>query len=274
MHTLLVQSVMSVLESEFLGPVSRVVAPGLVVTLSLGIAVDVADPLIPELLTNQLIYFGTIGALVLIFGMTVDALGSHLEVMWDHSLEHSEKTRKRRGIAGSEFVRRDWFDYLRLRFQKECEPVGHRYIRTRVLQLKFELNAGVAFLIGAAIVFITNIFSPGLPDWASEFVPYLLGTVGVIVMATYAYMRTELGRRHWAKAFDVLYPEAALVSIFLWLWTTFLLAWNSTGIEATRGWMAFCGFLLGLLLVAEARETQGVLVAARHEMLQKYRTIT
>lgn len=38
-----------------------------------------------------------------------------------------------------------WNNYLRLAFK--VEPVGQRYLRTRVIVLKFELGAGLAFLL-------------------------------------------------------------------------------------------------------------------------------
>jgi hypothetical protein len=44
--------------------------------------------------------------------------------------------------TGYERHAKEWFDYLRLAFERE--PVGHRYLRTLVLRLKFELGMAVA----------------------------------------------------------------------------------------------------------------------------------
>jgi hypothetical protein len=48
----------------------------------------------------------------------------------------------------------EWFDYLRIAFDKE--PVGHRYLRTLVLRLKVELGMMVASLPFAAGALCVN----------------------------------------------------------------------------------------------------------------------
>ncbi len=78
---------------------------------------------------------------ILAVGLTTEEVGSRIEDHFDNAL----KT-----CAGYESHRREWFDYLRLAFNKE--PIGHRYLRSLVLRLKFELGMTVAtipFAFGA-----------------------------------------------------------------------------------------------------------------------------
>jgi hypothetical protein len=53
-------------------------------------------------------------------------------------------------VKGFEGHFEEWYDYLRLAFAKE--PIGHRYLRSLVLRMKFELAmtiASIPFALGA-----------------------------------------------------------------------------------------------------------------------------
>ena len=78
---------------------------------------------------------------VLTAGLIVEELGARIESHFDQVVKHR---------AGYERHLEEWFDYLRLAFERE--PIGHRYLRTLVLRLKFELGMAVAsvpFAFGA-----------------------------------------------------------------------------------------------------------------------------
>ena len=67
-----------------------------------------------------------------------------------------------RSCPGCEDHLTDWYKYLRLAFR--IEPIGHRYMRTLVLHLKFELNnsiglasAGIGLLLIGEIGVWTRI---------------------------------------------------------------------------------------------------------------------
>ncbi len=81
---------------------------------------------------------------VLAVGLTAEEMGSRIETHLDSALG------KRAGYEGHH---KEWFDYLRLAFDKE--PIGHRYLRSLVLRLKFELGmtvASVPFALGALLL--------------------------------------------------------------------------------------------------------------------------
>jgi hypothetical protein len=79
--------------------------------------------------------------IVLTVGLVLEEFGARLELHFDKQLSK---------CAEFENHFEEWFDYLRLAFERE--PVGHRYLRTLVLRLKFELGMTIAtipFAIGA-----------------------------------------------------------------------------------------------------------------------------
>jgi hypothetical protein len=80
---------------------------------------------------------GVVVLLALFFGLICDDLGARLESGWLDK-------RTTDGLP-KEKHEENWYRYLRLAFT--VEPVGHRYLRTLVLHLKFELDAGVAFVM-------------------------------------------------------------------------------------------------------------------------------
>jgi hypothetical protein len=82
-------------------------------------------------------------------GLITEDVGSRIESLLDRRLAK---------IPGFERHREDWFDYLRLAFK--VEPVGHRYLRTLVLRLKFELGMAVASLPCAVGAFWLNCSVP------------------------------------------------------------------------------------------------------------------
>ena len=70
-------------------------------------------------------------------GMLLEDWGSWCEWLMDKWTNRKPKSEHER----------NWYRYLRLTF--DHEPVGHRYLRTLVLRMKFELDCGGAFLVAA-----------------------------------------------------------------------------------------------------------------------------
>jgi hypothetical protein len=139
-----VKSILSAIESEILGPFTRLVVPGTIVVGSALFAFISINPGTQVSFSDPLVLFGATCA-ILFTGMAIESLASHIESHRDGKFKNV-KTRKKWGLEDVSDVIEEWYRYLRLSF--EIEPVGHRYLRPRVIQLKFELNAGVSFLFG------------------------------------------------------------------------------------------------------------------------------
>lgn len=74
-------------------------------------------------------------ALIVAAAHLVENWGSWVEVLWDAILARDDHRHHS-----------NWNKYLRLAFK--TEPVGHRYLRTITLRMKFELNMAVALVVG------------------------------------------------------------------------------------------------------------------------------
>ena len=90
----------------------------------------------------------------LFVGLLLEEAGSWLEVRIDGKLNATPKRRASHYEHFSELGGEDeWYEYLRLAFT--TEPVGHRYLRTLVQRLKFELHTTAAtpvVIVGAVLL--------------------------------------------------------------------------------------------------------------------------
>jgi hypothetical protein len=127
--------------SEVFRPVVSLVVPGFFATATMSIAAWQRFPIVPLLVDS---HPGTAGVfmflVILTAGLTLEDIGARLERRFDLSLCK---------VKGYECHMEEWYDYLRLAFEKE--PIGHRYLRSMVLRLKFELGmtvASVSFVVG------------------------------------------------------------------------------------------------------------------------------
>lgn len=121
-------------QSEVFRPVATLVAPGFFALFTVGIFVWQRFPGLatfaeahPGLATTSAVLT------VLMVGLVTEDLGARLEQHFDVQLTKQ---------PGYEQHGQEWFEYLRLAFERE--PVGHRYLRSLVLRLKFELGMAVA----------------------------------------------------------------------------------------------------------------------------------
>jgi hypothetical protein len=127
-----VKEILSAFGSEIFRPLATIVIPGALTVAPYFIWFRVNHPSLNDIAKanvaeTTLILVG----LALFFGMVLDGLGSHIEDGWDQ---------KRDSNHGH-----NWYRYLRFAFT--VEPVGHRYLKTLVLKLKFELGSYLALLL-------------------------------------------------------------------------------------------------------------------------------
>ena len=100
--------------------------------------------------------------LMLFVGLVCEDLGSHLEGYFDDRRDTKDGTHKA-----------NWHSYLRI--AHHIEPVGHHYLRTVLLRLKFELGSAVACVFG----FFGMWWLP------VSFKAHLLGSVIAVGVAVY-----------------------------------------------------------------------------------------
>lgn len=82
------------------------------------------------------------------FGLIIEDFGSLFEVQ---VLDRRLKKKDNRYME-------DWYRYLRLAFQEE--PIGHRYLRSLTLRLKFELNFGASLIVfWLGVMWLENVKS-------------------------------------------------------------------------------------------------------------------
>lgn len=119
-------------------------------------------PKIAELTSTQMpetITVLVIGTLFL--GLAIDDLGSHIEAGWDAVAEnvHTE----------------NWYRYLRQAFK--IEPVGHRYLRTLVLRLKYELCTYIALVLALPGTIWFLIYHLDFPGWLPFATIHVVGAL-------------------------------------------------------------------------------------------------
>jgi hypothetical protein len=129
-------------QSEVFHPIATLVVPGFFSVSTLATAVWQRHPSVQKFAEGHSGLSTTIALLVVLtVGLITEDLGARLEHVFDERLSRK---------VGYELHEKEWFDYLRIAFDRE--PIGQRYLRTLVLRLKFELGmaiAAVPFAIGA-----------------------------------------------------------------------------------------------------------------------------
>lgn len=128
------KDVLGAFGSEVLRPLASLVLPGAVAIIPYFVLVRLLFPSFSAMLSaNSAETVFALLAICLFTGFILEDLGSWLEDRWDD----------RTDCPG---LREDWYAYLRFAFK--TEPVGHRYLRTLVLRLKFELGVLCGLLVG------------------------------------------------------------------------------------------------------------------------------
>jgi hypothetical protein len=137
--------------SELFRPIVTLIVPGFYAVSSLAISllqrVDFLVNLVDKYPGAATVVFSLV---VLTAGLIAEEVGARLETHFDKCVSK---------CAGFEHHEADWFKYLRLAFDRE--PVGHRYLRSLVLRLKFELGivaATVPFVVGMLFIEIATVW--------------------------------------------------------------------------------------------------------------------
>jgi hypothetical protein len=129
-------------QSEVFRPIVMLVVPGFFAVSTCAVAVCQRFPTVQRLAEQHAGLATTTAVLVVLtLGLVTEDLGARLEQYFENLLKKE---------AGYEKHYEEWYEYLRIAFDRE--PVGHRYLRTLVLRLKFELGmvvASVPFAVGA-----------------------------------------------------------------------------------------------------------------------------
>lgn len=104
--------------------------------------------------------------LALALGFLLEDAGSRIEALaWDWLIE------KETGCHD-----RDWVSFLKSTPVNGAEPVGHRYLRTLTLRLKFELSIGLALLVGGVGVIW---FDALVAHWSHKTLVCVVGTIAI-----------------------------------------------------------------------------------------------
>jgi hypothetical protein len=121
-------------QSEVFHPMATLVVPGFFAISAGAVAVWQRFPIIPTWAEQHSGVATTTAVLiVLTCGLVTEDVGARFEDFFDKQLKKK---------PGFERHHEEWFEYLRIAFDKE--PVGHRYLKKLVLRLKFELGMTVA----------------------------------------------------------------------------------------------------------------------------------
>jgi hypothetical protein len=174
-----VNEILGTLKSELLRPLSTLILPGAVAISPYFALLRALVPGFAEVVTAnraEAILVTTAGCLFV--GLILEDAGSERESAWDDA-------------AGDE-LRRPWNDYLRLAFK--TEPIGHKYIRSVLLRMKFELGSLMALRVAIPGVVALYFLRSGHPEWCpfSAVSVALTLTVALMVWLHYLFFR-------WAK---------------------------------------------------------------------------
>jgi hypothetical protein len=176
-------------QSEVFHPMATLVVPGFFAlsTLAIGVwqrhaAIQMVAEAHPGLATTVAVL------VVLTFGLITEDLGARLEEQFDERLKREPDYTQHE---------EQWYEYLRIAFEKE--PVGHRYLKTLVLRLKFELGMAVAsFLFAGGALYLQTL-------WRWRFVTLGVALLALLFFAceakssnrTLSKLRRELLKKNW-----------------------------------------------------------------------------
>ena len=126
---------------------------------------------------NEAIILGLLFALAV--GLIIEDWGSWVEMINWRRFKQEMKRKIENAKAPERDFDDEWNRYLRLAFK--AEPMGQHYLRTILLRLKFEQNAGVAILVAGVGTFFLQ--SPIAWPWYWSVLVLLLGLYLMFVEA-------------------------------------------------------------------------------------------
>lgn len=119
------------------------------------------------LLQNQSVTITSVSFLSLIAGMILENLSGRFEVLYLDKLN-----RKRDSDFDS-----IWENFLKITYEKG-EPVGHRYLRSIILRMKFEISAGIALIPMFIGLLILNFYKPIFDYWYWVVILLIIAPLG------------------------------------------------------------------------------------------------
>ena len=178
-------------QSEVFRPIVTLVIPGFYASATLSVASLQRFVKLRELIDSYPSASATVFLLgVITLGLILEEIGARIELYFDECLSKSPSFERHFD---------EWYEYLRLAFV--AEPVGHRYLRTLVLRLKFELGMTVA----------TVPFAAGAMFLKAPWIWRIVICAGALLLGTYlcfeakhsdkglSEVRRELLKRNWSE---------------------------------------------------------------------------
>ncbi|MDH5547692.1 MAG: hypothetical protein OEZ43_19110 [Gammaproteobacteria bacterium] len=160
--------VTSVLRDELFKPAVTLLGPGAIAVTPYLIYFSAPSSHIHKLLSSHAgITAVTVVFIFVVVGLLMDNLGARVEIFFDKKLSSTD------GYTDHD---ENWKKFWRVAYKDE--PVGHRYLRTIVLKLKFELNTLSSlpfFFLGLPLVAYVDIVT------VAECVILLLGSMFLFV---------------------------------------------------------------------------------------------
>ena len=175
------------LKNEIYRPIVTIIIPGIAALAPFAYLLAVNYPVLAQAANG----YPTLAAVLSFLavnaaGLILEDLGSWIEKsIFDRS--HSNKKK----------MREDWYDYLRLQYDKE--PIAMDYIRSIVLRFKFELSFAIALVfaeIGCFIIKCTTV--PNFP-WVV--------LVPIFIVGLYLFWEAHRGSKLLAELRSELLPK-------------------------------------------------------------------
>jgi len=138
------KDIFSAFGSDVLRPIASLFIPGVIATAPAVAALLWANAQLRNFL-GSVRTEATVGAvlLALFMGLVCEDLGSHIEYWFD--CKQNKACNKLGREREADEHGKNWYEYLRIAYR--IEPVGHHYLRTLVMRLKFELGSLAAFAL-------------------------------------------------------------------------------------------------------------------------------
>lgn len=125
----------STFQAEVFRPVATIAVPGVAAVIPYILILTYKYPDLLKFWDKHELTFITISVLwVIAAGLILEDIGSEIELLWDRCLK--KRSGKRHDA--------EWYQYLSITF--EHEPIGHKYLRTVTLRMKFELAFSISLI--------------------------------------------------------------------------------------------------------------------------------
>jgi hypothetical protein len=171
-------------KSDVFRSISTLLVPGVVALAPYALLLNHYQPGIVSFADHYgVVYVALYLFAALAAGFVLEDLGSHIEgEVWDELIQRETRCQES-----------DWLAFLTLSPEANKEKVGHRYLRTIILRLKFELSFGLALIL---LWFGLLLLDATLLLWTEAAVSVL----SIVVLCPAAYLLWESYRSSWVLA--------------------------------------------------------------------------